>query len=141
MVVRANRIRHSAGAQSLLVDPALCVNWGMDKIHYAGSTVVTGTEIARALLAYARELARNNESDTVDVPVLHEDGSLGISEFLVGPASQLVADSFDTPSAEIVDTDLVERLVAATLALSGPRAIPVESAGSDGPFFPDFGDV
>jgi hypothetical protein len=82
----------------------------MDRIHYAGDSCLTGTAIAQALLDYAQALAQAGTSATVDVPTLNDDGSPGRSEFLVGPASQLISSAETSPHPEIVDEELVARL-------------------------------
>lgn len=79
----------------------------MDRIHYAGDSILTGSEIARALLEYAEALAKVGTSATVDIPTRKPDGSLGRSSVLVGPASQLIADAEDSEYDEIVDDELV----------------------------------
>ena len=85
----------------------------MDRIHYAGDSILTGTEIARALLEYAQALAVAGTSATVDIPVVDEqDGSIGRSELLVGPASQLMSDTVESPYDDAIDHDLVTRMNA-----------------------------
>ena len=79
----------------------------MDRIHYAGHSIVTGTAIARGLLDYAQALTAVVASASVQVPTLRSDGSLGISQFLIGPASQLLSDTESGASEEIIDEDLV----------------------------------
>ena len=79
----------------------------MYRLHYAGDSIVTGTEIARALLDYAQALSQVGTSSTVDVPTLNEDGSPGRSEILIGPASQLIADVETSEFDEVVDKALV----------------------------------
>ena len=83
----------------------------MDRIHYAGDSILTGTEIARALLEYAQALAVAGTSATVDIPVVDErDGSIGRSELLIGPASQLISDTEDSPYDDAIDHDLVTHM-------------------------------
>jgi hypothetical protein len=86
----------------------------MDRIHYAGNSVLTGSAIAAALLEYAEVLAKAGTSATVDIPTLEEDGSVGRSKLLIGPASQLIADAEETEYEEIVDEDLVAYFRAET---------------------------
>ncbi|WP_349897702.1 hypothetical protein [Parafrigoribacterium soli] len=82
----------------------------MDRIHYAGDSILTGTEIARALLSYAEALAKSGTSATVDIPVRLDDGTLSRSHILIGPASQLVADTEpDDDGDEIIDEELLAR--------------------------------
>ncbi|MDO8383145.1 MAG: hypothetical protein Q7T17_09225 [Microbacterium sp.] len=84
----------------------------MHKIHYAGDSIVTGSEIARALLDYAQALSQVTASATVEVPTLEEDGERGRVELLIGPASQLIAHELRTDEADPVDDELVDRMTA-----------------------------
>ena len=95
----------------------------MEIIHYAGDSLLTGTEIARALLEYANALAKNEQSATVYIPVRHADGSIGRANFLIGPASQLVAESESSPFDEVVDPELVEWLTRQSDKLRPARPV------------------
>jgi len=86
----------------------------MDRIHYAGDSILTGTEIAHALLGYAQALAQVGSSATVEIPTIDEHGEVGRSEILVGPASQLMTDAVELEGDELVDVDLVADLRART---------------------------
>lgn len=100
----------------------------MDRIHYAGDSVVTGSAIAEALLEYAEALAKQNTSATVDIPAVLDDGSVGRSKFLIGPASQLVSDSLPDAGEEIVDDELVAHFRAETRRLThANQAVPEEA--------------
>ena len=92
----------------------------MDRIHYAGDSVLTGTRIAQALLEYAQALAKTGASATVDIPTRKEDGSIGRSSLLVGPASQLIADAEDSAYDEIVDDEVVAHITGETAKLRRP---------------------
>ena len=82
----------------------------MHRINYAGSSILTGTEIAHALLDYAQALAQADTSATVELPTIDGNGAIGRSEILVGPASQLIADAEDSSYNDLVDDALVARL-------------------------------
>lgn len=84
----------------------------MDRIYYAGDHFLTGTDIANALVSYAAALGRRGTTDSVEIPVRHaEDGRLGVVNFLVGPASQIVTERIDAADDhEIRDEELVGRL-------------------------------
>jgi len=84
----------------------------MDRIHYAGDSILTGTSIARALLDYAQALAQVGASATVDVPTLNDDGSMGRSEILIGPSSQLIASAEDSGYDDVTDEELVAHMIA-----------------------------
>jgi hypothetical protein len=83
----------------------------MHKIHYAGDSIVTGSDIARALLDYAQALSQVSASATVEVPTLEEDGEQGRVELLIGPASQLSAHEVRSVGEDVIDDGLVERMV------------------------------
>ncbi|PPF77689.1 hypothetical protein C5B96_15250 [Subtercola sp. Z020] len=102
----------------------------MERIHYAGGSVLTGTEIARALLEYAGALASTESSATVDIPCRHDDGSLGRANFLIGPASQLVSETEPSDAEELVEPELIEMFAKETAALTGGGVVrPSEPLG------------
>ncbi|GLK17217.1 hypothetical protein [Herbiconiux flava] len=100
----------------------------MDRIFYAGDSILTGSAIAKALLEYAGALAKADTSATVEIPTRLDDGEVGRSTFLVGPASQLVSDTEPSDSEEIVDAALIEYFHEQTRRLefrsAGGRAGP-----------------
>ncbi|SMH49857.1 hypothetical protein SAMN06295885_3427 [Rathayibacter oskolensis] len=103
----------------------------MERIHYAGSSVLTGSAIARALVRYAEALAMRKGSMTVEIPVRRPSGGEGRASLLIGPASQLFSETEDSAYDEIVDEELVARLTGETerLGVSHPVA---EAASDDG---------
>jgi hypothetical protein len=105
----------------------------MQRIYYTNDTLVTGTEIARALLEYAAALARSDSSQTISIPVRRADGSSARATLLVGPASQLVAEDVEDDEDlgdEVRDDVLVARMKAMTAELAAPRAISTRAAAT-----------
>jgi len=100
----------------------------MDQIFYAGETLTTGTEIAAALLEYAQALAGAEKSDTVDIPIRSDDGTIGRATLVIGPASQLVAIAAADDIAELEDADVVATLRQRAAALGTRTAIPSDSS-------------
>jgi hypothetical protein len=92
----------------------------MQRIYYAGDHVLTGTDIANALVSYAAALAQRGSAGAIEIPVLHEnDGRTGVVNFLVGPASQIMTEEVDAPGLEeLRDDELVTRLRALTADLA-----------------------
>ena len=82
----------------------------MKTIVYAGGEYTTGDQIATALMEYSRALAEEDTAQNVDIPIVHEDGSVGTATFLIGPSSQIVAEAVETDFEELVDHEAVERL-------------------------------
>jgi hypothetical protein len=82
----------------------------MKVIIYAGGEYTTGDEIAESLLAYSKALADEDTAETVEIPILNEDGSVGAATFLVGPSSQIVAKDAIGDFEELLDPDAVAAL-------------------------------
>jgi hypothetical protein len=95
----------------------------MMRIHYAGGSGLTGTAIATSLITFAEQLARTGTAATVDIPVRNSDGTLGRSMFLIGPASQMVAEHEDSPYDEVVDEDAIRDLERRAEALRPHQAL------------------
>ncbi|TWX35590.1 hypothetical protein ES689_13500 [Frigoribacterium sp. ACAM 257] len=101
----------------------------MKRISYAEDHLVTGDDIADAVMAYAQALAMKGQSDSIDVPAVDAAGTPRVFSILVGPASQmLTSDSISVDEArgdEIRDERLVVDLAARTAALAGASPVPV----------------
>ena len=54
-------------------------------IMYAGETLMTGNEIAEALLDYSAALAESGSASTVEIPTISDDGTRSTAKVLVGP--------------------------------------------------------
>lgn len=92
----------------------------MERIYYAGTSIVTGDELAEALLGYAQALAANRSSASVELPVLLPDGNTGSARIVLGSASEIVAVAEPAGPVDIVDAPLVQRLLALTRELGSP---------------------
>lgn len=82
----------------------------MKVIFYAGAQLMTGDEIAVAVLDYCAALADAETAETVEIPILTRAGRHGHATLLVGPSSQIVAEDVDTVFDELVDGDVVRLL-------------------------------
>jgi len=80
--------------------------------------LLTGSDIADAIVDYAAALAAGRSAASVDIPVRTADGGVGRAHLLVGPASQLVTEPVESEFDELVDEALVARLRTATTGLS-----------------------
>ncbi|NUT59153.1 MAG: hypothetical protein HOQ00_09975 [Agromyces sp.] len=100
----------------------------MKIIVYAGDELLTGDEIAEALLEYGQALAQNGTASKVEIPTLEADGSRSTTTVLVGPASQIIAKRTDSDAEELRDPSVVAELKARTRALRpNPSAPPMLS--------------
>jgi hypothetical protein len=95
----------------------------MERIHYAGGALLTGTDIADAIVDYAAALAGRSAAASVDIPVRTATGGVARASLLIGPASQLVTEVVESEFDELVDEDLVMRLRTATAALMSTRPL------------------
>ena len=108
----------------------------MERIYYAGDRFLTGSEVSRALVEYAAALGKQGSAANIEIPVRHPDGTSGMVNFLIGPASQIATEALDGDDGdELLDDELVARLRALTAELSPmhPVARPaVEPEGTAG---------
>ncbi|SDH57974.1 hypothetical protein [Microbacterium pygmaeum] len=88
----------------------------MKILIYAGAELMTGDDIAEAVLEYCAALAESEAAETLDIPVVEPDGTIGRARLLLGPASQIVARSVESDWPELEDVPTVERVVARTMA-------------------------
>jgi hypothetical protein len=94
----------------------------MERLHYSGDVLVTGTDIALAVIDYAEALAKSASSASIQIPVRRSDGSAGVAQILIGPASQLAAEQEPDSGPELVDPQLVGELRRQIAQLAEPRA-------------------
>jgi hypothetical protein len=104
----------------------------MMRIHYAGGSALTGTAIARAVVELAEQLALRGTATTLDIPVLQDDGTSGSARLLLGPASQMVAETAETDLEEIQDDGLVEEIRRRATALKSHPGLPTEPGDNIG---------
>ena len=97
----------------------------MKRITYAGESILTGDEIAAAVLHYGRALAEAGVADTVTIPVAHVDGGRGEATLLIGPASQIVTEDAASDVEEVVDHAVLGELRDRERSLV-PTAQPLE---------------
>ena len=93
-------------------------------IVYAGEELMTGDEIAQALLKYSEALGEKGSASTVEIPILSDDGTRSTATVLVGPASQIVARPVESSFAELHDPRVVEHLAALTTDLRPGPSVP-----------------
>jgi hypothetical protein len=86
----------------------------MKMIVYAGSRLMTGDDIAVAVMEYCAALADAGTAEMVEIPVLTTEGVRSHATLLVGPSSQIVAEDVSTVFDELVDEETVGLLRAKT---------------------------
>ena len=96
------------------------------RIHYAGGSELTGTAIADAVMDLAEEMGRTGTAGTVEIPVRQPDGGIGRCRLLIGPASQIAAESEDSDFEEVMDPQLVQALLRRAEVLRPHTAVNSE---------------
>jgi len=79
-------------------------------ILFANAELLTGDDIALAVLHYSGALAEAGLAETIEVPILEADGSRGTALMLVGPASMIVAVDAESRFGELIDEAAVASL-------------------------------
>ncbi|MBP1240476.1 hypothetical protein ABID92_002564 [Frigoribacterium sp. PvP120] len=102
----------------------------MKRLHYVEGHVVTGDDIAEAVVAYARALALRGRSDSVDLPGIDVDGEERRFQLLLGPSSQMLVSHEPWHGDELTDAELVADVGRRGLLISGPDPVTTPSGGS-----------
>lgn len=102
-------------------------------VIYGENKVMTGDEIAKAVLSYAAALGENGTTDIVEIPTADENGMSVTAELLLGPASQIMIEPAPDDELEPEDEDLVNELVRRTAAVGGSRFVDPASSHSEEP--------
>jgi hypothetical protein len=97
----------------------------MKSVSYAGLSFSTADAIADALLQLAAALGQNERAETVDIPVVEDDGRATSVQLVIGPASQFISRPVDSPYADPQDEDVIVALRRRTRSLDMPRAAAV----------------
>ncbi len=99
----------------------------MKRITYNGSSIVTGNAITAALLEYTTTVADAENSVTVEIPVLEDDGEIAVHTLLLSGASQ-----FDVVDVDgLTDEDEADRFPVPELPRVG-ISVTVEKGGRAG---------
>jgi hypothetical protein len=97
----------------------------MKTVSYAGLSFSTADDIADALLQLAAALGQNERAETVDIPVIDDNGLATSVQLVIGPASQFISRPVDSPYADPHDDELLDALRRRTRSLDMPRAAAV----------------
>ncbi|MDN3494793.1 hypothetical protein QL996_02540 [Planococcus sp. APC 4015] len=97
----------------------------MKKIIYAGDTLITGDDIAAAVLRSGKALAEVGAAEMVEIPVMDDGGELHVVTLLIGPSSQIVVSDVATGHPELVDEAVVAKLDDLAQQRS-PQAVPAD---------------
>jgi hypothetical protein len=99
----------------------------MRKLYYASGFVILSDAVCEAVLDYARQLALAKQSDLVTVPALSDEGAVGMTTLLIGPASAL----FAAPALDR-GVDLEDDRAVTSMREKIARLLPPAPAGDQG---------
>lgn len=100
------------------------------ELIYAGGKTIVSDALAEALTDYAQVLAANGESGVIDIPAVGEDGTVGTSRLLLGPASQIMAEPVTTDSPGLDDSEAIAELQARMRGGAVQYARPIDPEDS-----------
>ncbi len=82
--------------------------------------MLTGDDIAGAIVHYAEALSQRDTSAVIDVPVLDGHGDVVTANMLIGPASQLVVMPEESAHEELLAPEIVASFRDAMRKLGSP---------------------
>jgi hypothetical protein len=100
----------------------------MKQVTYAGTTFITGTDIADALVVLATALGRHGGAAAVRVPAVDERDGAQSLDIVFGSSNNLVAVELFPTTDELLDTECVRLLEEQTMAVAGPSVILASEA-------------
>ena len=110
----------------------------MKRIYHPGGSIVTGSDLADAVMLYAEALSNRRETDVVDIPVIAADGAHGRAQFLIGSSSQLVSVTSADGESELTETATTQALHDKVRAGSVSAPVAWTGAALGSPQFDEF---
>jgi len=110
----------------------------MKRIYHPGGSIVTGSDLADAVMVYAEALSNRRATDVVDIPVITDDGSPGRAQFLIGASSQLVSVTSAAGAAELVEAATADAIQDKARSGSAPASLAWAGAPHGAPQFDEF---
>ncbi|TFC52574.1 hypothetical protein E3T26_04460 [Cryobacterium sp. TMT1-21] len=110
----------------------------MKRIFHPGGSVLTGSELADAVMHYAEALSSRGQVDVIDIPVADETGLPGRAQFLIGASSQLVCVTADAVDQELVESAKSDDLRRKALSGTASGRVSWTGDGLDSPQFDEF---
>jgi hypothetical protein len=104
----------------------------VERVYYcAGSSFVTGSDIAQVLIDYARWVAVHGGVELIDIPTVGPDGTAGRTTVLLTATTQMSAETMYSAEPELADRQWVDRMRVEVSRLSSPmQSVAAESGSS-----------
>lgn len=110
----------------------------MKRIFHLGGSVITGDDLADAVMHYAEALSLRPQVDVVDIPIVDETGLMGRIQILVGGLGQLVCVTAQSTLPELTEAETVNTLRHKALAGTAWGRASWTGDGLDSPQFGEF---
>ncbi|TFC96845.1 MULTISPECIES: hypothetical protein [Cryobacterium] len=110
----------------------------MKRIFHPGGSIVTGDELADAVMHYAEALTRRSQVDVVDFPILGEFGTLDRAQILIGAPGGLTCVGAESSYPDLLEADTVDTFRHKALAGTASGRASWTGDGLDSPQFDEF---
>lgn len=110
----------------------------MKRISHPDGSVVTGDELADAVIHYAEALARRSQVDVVDFPIIGESGTLSRTQILIGAPGGLSCAGAESVHPDLLEADTVRTFRLKALAGTASGRASWTGDGLDSPQFDEF---
>jgi hypothetical protein len=89
----------------------------MKRINIAGTSLITGTALADAILAYWINVARLHRMETAEIPFIDDDGSLQCAQLVLCSDVPIWTSTVSSDGAELTDVETLAVLRQRTAEL------------------------
>jgi hypothetical protein len=113
----------------------------MKQVTYAGTTFITGSDIADALIVLATALGRNGGAAAVRIPARYDHDEIRSLDIVMGPSSSFIAMELRPTDDELFDPECVRVIADQSRAVTAPRVVSAVAALPSGWADPDLDDV
>ncbi|TFC79595.1 hypothetical protein E3T23_10025 [Cryobacterium cheniae] len=110
----------------------------MKRIFHPGGSVVTGDDLAVAVMYYAEALSLRPQVDVVDLPIIDDTGLVGRVQILIGGSGRLGCITVESCLSELLEPDTVDTLRHKARAGTASGRASWTGDGLDSPQFDEF---
>jgi hypothetical protein len=107
------------------------------QITYIDTVVRTDDDVADLVIEYAMVLAHHATSDVVTIPAIGADDRVRPTTLLIGPASQLVVTTVDSPPRPDLDAAAAVAHLRGRIAFLERKPVVTEQVPGDEEFYGD----
>jgi hypothetical protein len=102
----------------------------MKRINIAGTSIVTGTALADAVLDFWTSIAKLHRLETAEIPFVDDDGTRQTAQLVLCAAVPLWTSTMDYEGAELTDAGTLSEITSRNATLDPLWGLaPVENDG------------